>query len=299
MMHRNIIFLINPVSGTRRKESLRALIEKKMNAAGILFQIETTEKSGDYNTLKERIEKEKITDIIICGGDGSINQIVGSLLPAPVNFGIIPMGSGNGLALGAGIPINSSRALDLVIHGKSFIVDAFRVNGKFSCMLSGLGFDAQVAHDFAGRKKRGLISYIKETISHYFQCKPFPFVVDTGKKRIHTEAFFISIANSNQFGNRVTIAPKASLSDGLLDIVIVNKMNKIKMIPALLWQIAMGKLMPEWKDHEKKNIYYFHTSSLHIRNPMEAPLHIDGEQAETAQEINIQMVPGAFRLIMP
>jgi diacylglycerol kinase family enzyme len=76
-------------------------------------------------------------------------------------------------------------------------------------------------------------------------------------------------------------------------------MNKIKMALSVLWQIAMGKLMPEWKDHEKRNIYYFHTASLHIRNPMEAPLHIDGEPAETAQEINIQIIPGAFRLIMP
>ena len=147
--------------------------------------------------------------------------------------------------------------------------------------------------------RSGLISYIRGTLSHYFTCKPFPFVIDAGKKRIHTEAFFISIANSNQFGNRVTIAPRASLSDGLLDVVVVNKMNKIKMVPALLWQIGMGKLMPEWKDHEKRNIYYFHTCSLHIRNPMEAPLHIDGEPAETSQEINIQVIPGAFRLIMP
>jgi YegS/Rv2252/BmrU family lipid kinase len=298
-MDRNIIFLINPVSGTRRKESLRVLIEKKMTDSGIRFRIQPTEKSGDYSTLREQIEKEQITDIIICGGDGSVNQIVGSLLSTPVTFGIIPMGSGNGLALGAGIPIHTSRALDLVIQGKFYTIDAFRVNERFSCMLSGLGFDAQVAHDFASRKKRGLISYIKETVSHYFQCKPFPFVVDNGKKRIHTEAFFISIANSNQFGNRITIAPRASLSDGLLDVVIVNKMNKVKMALSVLWQIAMGKLMPESKDHEKRNIYYFHTSSLHIRNPMEAPLHIDGEPAETAQEISIQIIPGAFRLIMP
>ena len=140
-MDRKLIFLINPVSGTRRKESLRSLIDKKMTDSGLSFKIEATEKSGDYSLLRGRIEKEKITDIIICGGDGSVNQIVGALLDSPVNFGIIPMGSGNGLALGAGIPVNANRALDLVIRGRSFTIDAFRVNGKFSCMLSGLGFD--------------------------------------------------------------------------------------------------------------------------------------------------------------
>lgn len=298
-MDRKILFLINPVSGTGKKGSLRALIEKKMRAAGIPFRIEPTSASGDYSSTERLIADEGITDIIICGGDGSVNGVVAHLLNAPVRFGIIPMGSGNGLALGAGIPLNASKALDLVIRGNFYSIDAFRVNGKFSCMLSGLGFDAQVAHDFANRKKRGLISYIKETTSHFFRCKPFPFVVDTGKKRIHTEAYFISIANSNQFGNRVTIAPKASLSDGMLDVVIVSKMSKMKMVFALLWQIGLGKIIPDWKDHEKKNIYYFHSASLHIRNPLEAPLHIDGEPAETAQEVSVQVIPAAFRLIMP
>lgn len=297
-MNRNIVFLINPVSGTRKKGAVRELILRKMDASGIPYCIEATEKSGDYSSLKARISNEGITDVIICGGDGSVNQIVGFLLDIPVQFGIIPMGSGNGLALGAGIPLNPSKALDLIIKGNAFSIDAFRVNERFSCMLSGLGFDAQVAHNFAGRKTRGLISYIKETTAHYFSCKPFPFIVDSGKMRLHTEAYFISVANSNQFGNRVTIAPRASLSDGMLDVVIVNRMNKVKMAFALLWQIAMGKLIPESKDHEKKNIYYFHASSINIKNPLEAPLHIDGEPAETSPEISIRVIPGAFRLIM-
>lgn len=298
-MSRNIVFLINPISGTGNKKLLPELIDRKFRGAGIAYRILPTEKSGDYSRLRSMIADEGITDIIICGGDGSVNNIIGFLAGADVSFGIIPLGSGNGLALGAGIPVNPSRAIDLVIKGNSMITDAFSINGKFSCMLAGLGFDARVAHDFAARKKRGLMTYISESLKTFISCKPYPFIVDAGKVRIHTEAYFISMANSNQFGNHVTIAPKASLSDGLLDIVIVNKMNKVRMVFALMKQILSGKVNPEWASQTNKGINYFHTPEIHIKNPLEAPLHIDGEPVETFSDIHVKIIPGAFRLIVP
>jgi len=298
-MNRKIIFLINPISGTRNKSSLRKKIEEKMEDSGLFYKIAETSSEGKYDDLKNRITAEKITDIIICGGDGTINRVIGALYKEPVTFGIIPMGSGNGLAFGAGIPINISKSLDLIIKGKNELIDAFSINGKFSCMLSGLGFDALVAHSFARKSVRGIFSYIFQTAYHFFSCKAYPFIITSGKIRIHTEAFFISIANSNQFGNKVTIAPKASLKDGLLDIVIVNKMNKLKMAWALLWQITAGKINTETQAAENRNVYYLHVDHLNIKNPLEAPLHIDGEPEETAQEIEISVIPKAINLIVP
>lgn len=299
-MRRKIIYLINPVSGTGDKSALRKLIETKSAEYQIGFEIRETAADGNYSPLEKEIQQGGVTDVVICGGDGTINKVIDKLRGTRVNFGIVPMGSGNGLALAAGIPLNNSRAIDLVLKtGKPVSTDAFMVNGKFSCMLSGLGFDAVVAHDFAGRKVRGFMTYFKRTLFHFFRCRPYPFEINFDGRPIETEAFFISIANSNQFGNKVTIAPKASLNDGLLDIVLVNKMNKFGLVVKLLWQIRAGKVSPISKTNGIHGVSYFQVKNLQIKNPALAPLHIDGDPVETSEHINIRVVPDAFLLIRP
>lgn len=297
-MSRKIIYLVNPVSGTAEKSSLKKLIENKTRAHQTDFEIRDTAADGNYSSLQKEIEHGGITDVVICGGDGTINKVIDKLRITAVVFGIIPMGSGNGLALAAGIPLNASQAIDLILKkGKPAAVDAFLVNGKFSCMLSGLGFDAVVAHDFAGRKVRGFLTYLKRTIFHFFRCHPYPFEITCEGKSLKTEAYFISIANSNQFGNSVTIAPRASLNDRLLDVVVVNKMNKLSLVIKLLWQIRAGKIMPANHSGGIRGVYYFNAENLKIKNPALAPLHIDGDPEETDETIDIEIIPRAFPLI--
>jgi diacylglycerol kinase family enzyme len=166
-------------------------------------------------------------------------------------------------------------------------------------MLCGLGFDAQVAHDFAEQKTRGLSTYVKQTVKNFLTAIPYPFIIKLNDLEIKTEAFFISIANSNQFGNHVTIAPKASLNDGFLDIVIVKKMSKIRMLYSLLMQIKLGQITNTEKKYHQKDIFYFQTKQLLIENPKHAPLHIDGEPATTARHFEINVVEKAFRLLQP
>ena len=299
-MNRHFIYFINPVSGTKNKDALLRLIETKTTSHGIPYRVLHTNAKGDYAYLKDSITKEGITDIIICGGDGSVNQVAGALLGTNVNIGIIPMGSGNGLALAAGIPRNASKALDLILKGKASYIDAFRINNSFSCMLCGLGFDAQVAHQFATHPSRGLATYVKLTIRNFFKPRFYPFCIEAGNAIINTKALFISIANSNQFGNNFTIAPKASLNDGLLDIVVVNKMNKLNLLLKILKQIRAGevKILSE-ENPDNKGILYFQAKKLVITNPSQAPLHIDGEPAKTATRLNIEIIENAFRLLEP
>jgi diacylglycerol kinase (ATP) len=297
-MSRKFIFFINPISGTKNKAALKPLIEKRMGKENFPFQFLNTIKDGNYNFLPALINEQNITDVIICGGDGTVNQVASSLINISVNVGIIPMGSGNGLALAAGIPKNTGKALEIILHPNARYIDAFYINKKFSCMLCGIGFDAQVAHDFAKQKSRGLATYIKQTLKNFFTVTAYPFVVDINGRRLSTKSFFISVANSNQFGNHVTIAPKASLSDGLLDIVIVNKMNKINFVYSVLKQIKAGTLQQVTeKDFEKKDIHYFQAKTLLIQNPALAPLHIDGEPSETSNIFEINIVENAFRLL--
>ena len=167
-------------------------------------------------------------------------------------------------------------------------------------MLCGLGFDAQVAHDFAKQKKRGLSTYIKQSAKNFFKAYPYPFELNINGRIINTDAFFIIIANSNQFGNHFTIAPQASLHDGLLDIVVVNKMSKMRMIWTVLKQIRNGQVqMYEDKKYLSNNIHYFQTKKLQVQNPAMAPLHIDGDPMDTAGTFEIEIIENAFKLIMP
>ena len=299
-MQRKIVYLINPVSGTGKKENLEKLIHKKTKAQSICYEILYTNAAGDYEYLKDKIEKGVVTDVVMAGGDGTVNRIISSLSDTGVNFGIIPMGSGNGLAFGAGIPKNCSKAIDLIFDGNIGFVDAFKINDHFSCMLSGLGFDAQVAHDFANKASRGLLTYTQQSLIQYFKAHPYQFQIVLENFSFYTDAFFISIANSNQFGNHFTIAPKADLDDGLLDIVIVQSMHKAKLPFAILQQIrGNNELQQLVEDMSQKNILYFQTPALTIKNLKLAPFHIDGEPAETKDEFKVEVIRRCFKLYMP
>lgn len=299
-MPRRILYVINPVSGTRTKKNLQALIESETRKVGISFSIEYSVADANYSFLEKKIQEEGFTDVIIAGGDGTVSQVVAALMHLPLQFGIIPCGSGNGLALAAGISKVPEKALQTVFTGVAIPTDGFRVNGHFACMLSGLGFDAKVAHDFARSGSRGLITYAKEVLRNFFKSRFYKFKLHLHGTDIHTEAFFISVANSNQFGNQFTIAPQASLCDGMLDIVIVNRQNKLKLLFQTLRQV-MGKnhLQPEEAIDTSKPVIYFQTSDLIIENISRAPLHIDGDPAQTADHIEVKVEKRCFKMIYP
>ncbi len=300
MSDRKIIYLVNPISGTSKKDGIKKLIERETSAQGIPYQMDVTNADGDYDWLKDAIVRDGFTDVVMIGGDGTVNQVTGALREVAVRFGIIPVGSGNGLARAAGIPMKPQQSLALIFSGTAKKTDAFLINDQFSCMLSGIGFDAQVAHDFANKASRGLMMYTQQSIVNYFKAHPYQFEIILDNFSFFSDAFFISIANSNQFGNNFTIAPQASLNDGLLDIVVVQKMNKAKLPFAILQQVrGNNKLQQLVEDMTQKNILYFQTPSLIIRNLKHAPLHVDGEPKESAEEFTISILKDCFDLIQP
>ena len=299
-MSRRFLFIVNPISGTADKLSVEQTIRKHTKAAGFSFHIFPSVASGDYSFLEEEIRDKKITDIVVAGGDGTINAAVSQLAKFELPFGIIPCGSGNGLAFSAGIPKDPEKALDVIFKGKSKWTDAFTINGRFACMLCGLGLDAQVAHDFANAPKRGLLTYVRKTIADFIKAPAYPFVLHNGGKEIKTNAFFISIANSNQFGNNFTIAPKASLTDGLLDIVIMTKQSKISALFNTVRQISgFNHIKSMEMVHENSSLIYFQTDAIRISNPGLAPMHIDGDPMHAATEVEVKVMKEAFQLLVP
>ncbi|MBI3883284.1 MAG: YegS/Rv2252/BmrU family lipid kinase [Sphingobacteriales bacterium] len=299
-MQRKIVYFINPISGGKTKEAALKKIVEKTTLQQIPFEILPTNVTGDYSFLNEKITNEKITDIVICGGDGTVNSIVKTLINTDINIGIIPMGSGNGLAFAAQIPKQTDKALDIIFKGKAAYIDSFLINEEFGCMLCGIGLDASVAHAFAKQPQRGLITYIQLSLYQFFRARPYFFELFLNGRIFTTEAYFISIANANQFGNHFTIAPKASLNDGLMDIVIVKKMSKWKMVWLLVKQIRYGQLN-RYSDMSlhKSNILYFQTDKISIHNCSNALLHIDGDPAPSVKKLTISIIINAFRLIQP
>ena len=296
-MQRRFIFLINPRAGVQTGKPLTQIIEERCRAAQQSFEIVHTVADGNYSFLIQKIEQEQITDVIICGGDGTISAVASAIRHLNIKFGIVPRGSGNGLAFAAGISKEPSKALDVIFKGNSSMVDAFLINNQFSCMLSGIGFDAKVAHDFDREHKRGFWKYVKLVVRNLFSIRTFSFTVEHNERKISADAYFISIANSNQFGNHFTIAPKASLNDGLLDIVIVEKNNLLLLPFRVFWHIRFGTFTrPETKSH---GITYFQTKALTIHNPSLAPLHIDGDGKETAETFKVEVIKDAYRLLVP
>jgi len=299
-MNRKIVYIINPVSGTKSKSDLQKFIEAETKQKDIPFFIFPSVADGNYSFLHSIINEEKITDIVIAGGDGTISSVVGSLLNEDVDFGIIPCGSGNGLAHTAKISKQPAKALDIIFNGKASAIDGFFVNDRFACMLAGLGFDAKVAHEFADHPKRGLITYAQLTLRNFFSINPFRFELKFENTKLDIDAFFISIANSNQFGNNFTIAPKASLSDGLLDIVIVTSQNKVSFVLQTLKQMAGWNVLEASSVVTKKSgVIYFQTDKVMVINHALAPLHIDGDPAETPAKLAVEIKKKCFRLIQP
>lgn len=273
-----------------------SLICERTEAADIPFEILPTVASGDYDFVQNKVKEERFTDVIICGGDGTVNQVVQSLARTKVRFGIIPVGSGNGLAFAAGIPKGQDKALDIIFEGATKPTDAFMVNDRFACMLCGLGLDAAVAHQFAVAPKRGLGTYASLTTRHFLSAKAHPFQISANKVDFSVEAFFISIANSNQFGNHFTIAPRAILSDGLLDVVIVKKIAKPLLLLTVMKQVLAGQLR-KIENSLRSPVIYFQTAELKIKNIGMAPMHIDGEPCENPQQLSIKVMPCYFNLI--
>lgn len=299
-MKRKIVFFINPVSGGKSKDSLIEKIKTGCGKENISFEILYTNAEGNYHFLQEKIKQEKITDVVICGGDGSLAPIISFLLDKEVHVGIIPLGSGNGLARTAGIPNNMDKALKIVFSGKAVLVDAFRVNKRFGCQITGFGFDALVAARFARERKRGLSTYTKLAVKNFFLARSYRFTFSFNGKTMNTEAFILCVTNANQFGNNMKIAPGASLRDGLLDLVILKKTTKLNILLAFVGHLLFTKTPGTPHINEDRNIFYTHSTRVMVHNSDNAPMHIDGDPVESSETVfEIEIIPSAYRLITP
>ena len=280
-------FIVNPNAGSKNKAKYTKLIQLiKSNDAHIIW--ETTEPLEAVDFAKKALE-QGATRIIAVGGDGTINEVASVLVGKSIALGIIPVGSGNGLARHLNIPLNYKKAFQKALVGATIKIDVGHINNRPFFCTAGVGFDAAVAHRFANSKGRGLLNYIKATIITLFKYKPIQVSINNAPVE---NIFSLSIANANQFGNNAFISPFSNIQDGQLELVKIDILNKLQagIIAVRLFKKSI---------HHSNDVHIIACKTASIYYAKNAPIHIDGENLVTDNELlNITISPFALNVIV-
>jgi len=280
-------FIVNPNAGSKNKAKYTKLIQLiKSNDAHSIW--ETTEPLEAVDFAKKALG-QGATRIIAVGGDGTINEVASVLVGKSIALGIIPVGSGNGLARHLNIPLNYKKAFQKALVGATIKIDVGHINNRPFFCTAGVGFDAAVAHRFANSKGRGLLNYIKATIITLFKYKPIQVSINNAPVE---NIFSLSIANANQFGNNAFISPFSNIQDGQLELVKIGILNK--------WQAGIIAVRLFKKSiHHSNDVHIIACKTASIYYAKNAPIHIDGENLVTDNQLlNITISPLALNVIV-
>lgn len=226
-----IHFIINPISGNGKHNIGKTMLEKYFPEANFKIEVDYSNYKKHALVLTKNAIAKNPDYVIACGGDGTINEVASCLINTKIKLGIIPVGSGNGLASNLNIPKGLEHATEIIRNGKTQFIDIGQANDHYFFSNMGLGIDALVIKKYERYQSRTLISYVRATLASSLQFKPIQTILSFNNQIIRTNAFMLFISNSNEMGYGMSLTPKASLNDGLLDVVIVSKLNFIdKMI---------------------------------------------------------------------
>lgn len=281
-----IYFIINPNAGTNSLDNFKKLIEIiKKDSNHFIF--ETTAPQEAFSFAQKAIQKGA-SRIIAVGGDGTINEVASALVGTPIPMGIIPIGSGNGLARHLKVPLQFNKALHLATQGEIHKMDVGIINDKYFFCTAGIGFDATVANVFSKGNGRGFLNYVKATLQTIFKYKPIKVAMNSGKSE---PVFSITFANASQFGNNAYISPLSNVQDGFLEVV---KIHEIGLLRAFFIAIRLFK----GNIHESKKVEVIKTKEINIYYQSNAPYHLDGESLTTESDhLAIRIIPNALNVI--
>lgn len=289
---KKILALINPISGTANKDSIPGIIEGKLNSAE--FDVETlfTQTASQASELTIKAAENGYYGVLAIGGDGTVNEVASALRNKKTALGIIPNGSGNGLARHLGIPMHIPDALDIINCDNIQPFDYCTANERPFFCTCGVGFDALVSAKFAKSGKRGPLSYVKSAISEYLKYRSETYKITTPKGVITERAFIIACGNASQYGNNAYIAPNADMQDGLIDITVILPITPLDT--AMLGILLFSKHIDQ-----DTNIISFRTPSLSIKREHEGIMHLDGEPVMMPKDIEIECHHLGLRIFTP
>jgi YegS/Rv2252/BmrU family lipid kinase len=277
-----IHFILNPNSGTNSPQRRARIVADLQSIPNSKVWI--TEYVNHASKLTQQAVTEGAEKIIAIGGDGTINEVASALLYSSIPLGIIPMGSGNGLARHLGIPLSFKKAVDRAINGQQITIDAGKWNDRPFFCTAGIGFDAYVASHFASRGKRGFLNYIYSSLILLFNYKPVN-IKEFGP------VFSFTVANANQFGNNAYISPNSDLQDGLLEVIRVKPSN-------LFHIIFLGISLFSKKLHLNSRSEVSTVKSLTFHTTIGIPYHLDGESLLIENEKNlVSILPSSLLVV--
>jgi diacylglycerol kinase (ATP) len=289
---KRIRYIINPKSGSKGKEELPALIARHTDQGEADFEICFTQAPKHATELAREAAEKKYDIVVAVGGDGSANETAKGLLGSPTALGIIPTGSGNGMARHLKIPLAAEDAIRVINRSQKDIIDTLTVNGEFCLGTIGVGFDAHIAHLFSKSTARGYSTYVKLVLSEFYKYKSRLFELTVDGNKFSKECFLLTFANSSQFGNNAVIAPFADVKDGILEVSMMKKFP-VLVAPHLIYRL-MNNLIHESRFFDKAR-----GKTVHVKNAGELLGHIDGEAVTFTGDLQIDVVPVSLAVIIP
>lgn len=288
---KNIVFIMNPISGTVSKAGIPAIIEKHLDKEKFSYTIECTQYAGHATEIANNA-KQRGTDIVVAvGGDGTINEVGRALTQSDTALGIIPCGSGNGLARHLMLPMDIKKCIDIInlcnIHELDYgIIDSH----PFFCTC-GMGFDAFISMKFAQAGKRGPVTYLENVLKEGIRYEPETYEITAPEFHVKQRAFLVSCANASQYGNNAYIAPQASMSDGLLDVIV---MDPFDMLDAP--QISIDMFNKTLNKNAK--IKTFKATHLEVHREKTGYIHYDGDPTTAPADISIDIVSKGIKVVV-
>lgn len=287
--------IVNPRSGPAgRQESRRESVTRALAALRVEVEIVDTRGPGDAAGLARAALADGCARVVAVGGDGTVNEIAQVLAGTETVLALVPSGSGNGLARHLGIPLSPEPALALLRPGAGVItpIDTARANEHFFCNAMGLGFDAEIAARFNRCVGRGLAGYVRTAWQAWRERVPLTCVIECREATWTQPVLLLTVANSDQYGNDVRIAPGASVSDGLLDLIAISPVG-LAGAATLIARLLLGRHL---RDRRVRRIQ---SAAFRIRLPGPAILHTDGEVRETGPVVEVRVSPRHLRVLVP
>ena len=284
---KRIVFVVNPISGTQGKKAILKWIDERLDRSIYDYSIVKTEYAGHASQIAAAAVQDKVDIVVAIGGDGTINEIARSLVHTETALGIIPCGSGNGLARHLRIPMEPKAAIDILNQDNRLCIDYGKINNiPFFCTC-GVGFDAFVSLKFADSGKRGLLTYLENTLHESLTYQPETYEIENEEGTVRYKAWMIACGNASQYGNNAYIAPQASLTDGLMDVTIMEPFTVLD-VPSLSFQLFNKTI------DQNSRVKTMRAKKIKIHRQKDGVMHFDGDPLMAGKELEVEIIPSGL-----